>query len=286
MSRKSQSITLSISDRDKAALEALAEQFGMSWGENPNISKLVKAIANHKLLLAPNHDWSQERIKVLDIARKALIDLGKISEAREIAQITKERSELTIPFRAEIEHFLNNPQPAWRQQIDNFIHRNQPFRLSYRDAADRFWQYTVLHAQIIQIEKRLYLVCRTEELEGNQEVEGLRHNWSLLLERISEAAVVAIDKPWEDDLERLRVELHLRGGLAFAYQGKPDDLEISAIEGDPPTRRVARNIFSTFWFFREIAAYWEDCTIISPDSVRNKLREKVSLLYRQYESPL
>ena len=44
MSRKGQSITLSVSERDKAALEAIALEFGMMWGDDPNISKLIKNI--------------------------------------------------------------------------------------------------------------------------------------------------------------------------------------------------------------------------------------------------
>lgn len=49
MSRKGQSITLSISERDKAALEKLAREFGMTWGDRPNISKLVEAIARARI---------------------------------------------------------------------------------------------------------------------------------------------------------------------------------------------------------------------------------------------
>ncbi|MEW6496914.1 MAG: WYL domain-containing protein, partial [Cyanobacteriota bacterium] len=214
MSRKGQSITLSISERDKAQLEAIALELGMMWGDRPNISKLVEAIARHQLLLAPNNDWSPERIKALETARKALVDLGKMPEAEEIARLLSDRSELSIPFRAEIEQFLANPLPAWRQQVDNLIYRKQPFRLSYRDAADRLWTYTVLHARIASLEKRQYLVCRTEEFEGNQDVEGLRHNWSLRLDRIQEAAVVSLAKPWEKDLETIPVEFHLSGRLA------------------------------------------------------------------------
>ncbi|MBD0314726.1 MAG: WYL domain-containing protein [Microcoleus sp. T3-bin5] len=283
MSRKGQSITLSVSDRDKAQLEAIASELGMMWGDRPNISKLVEAIARRHLQIAPNHNWSPERIKALETARKALVDLGKMPEAEEIARLLSDRSELSIPFRAEIEQFLTNPLPAWRQQVDNLIYRKQPFRLSYRDAADRLWTYTVLHARIAPLEKRQYLVCRTEEFEGNHDVEGLRHNWSLRLDRIQEAAVVSLAKPWEKDLETIPVEFHLSGRLAFAYARKTEDAFVSEIEGDPPVKRVVRNIFSTFWFFREIAPYGEDCTIVSPESVRSRVVDKLKSLCSQYD---
>ncbi|NQE35237.1 WYL domain-containing protein [Microcoleus asticus] len=282
MSRKGQSITLSVSERDKTELEALAQEFGKTWGDRPNISKLIEAIARRQLTIAPNHDWPQTRIQALDLARQQLLDLGKIDEALAIAQLLSDRSELTLPFRAEIDQFLSNPLPAWRQKIDNFIHRDQPFRLSYRDAADRLWSYTVLHARIVPIEKRQYLMCRCEESDGNQDVPGLEHNWTLLLDRIEDAAVMSVDRTWLPDLERISVEFHLFGRLAFNYRRKQGDVEVSDLEGDPPMRRVTRPIFNTFWFFREIAPYWEDCAIASPDSVRDRFQQKLIALCRQY----
>ncbi|MBE9213235.1 WYL domain-containing protein [Plectonema cf. radiosum LEGE 06105] len=283
MSRKGQSITLSISDRDKAELENLALEFGCNWGDRPNISKLVESIARRQLIIAPNNNWTNERIKALETARKALIDLGKTDEAKQIAQLLQSRSELTLPFREEIETFLDNPLPAWRQQIDNLIHRQQPFRLSYRDAADRLWSYTVLHAQIVSIEKRQYLMCRAEESEGNQDVEGLRHNWTLRLDRIQEAAVVSINKAWLNDLETIPVEFHVYGGLAFAYERKTEDIFVSELEREPPIKRIVRNISGTFWFFREITRYGKDCVIVSPEEVRSRFRENLKSLCQAYD---
>ncbi|MDB9510088.1 WYL domain-containing protein [Kamptonema animale CS-326] len=282
MSRKGQSITLSVSERDKAELEALAQEFGKTWGDRPNISKLVEAIARRQLTIAPNHDWPQTRIKALDIARQELLDLGKTDEAREIAQLLSDRSELTLPFRAEIEKFLINPLPAWRQKIDNFIHRQQPFRLSYRDATDRLWHYTILHARIVPVEKRQYLMCHCEESESNKDLPGLEHNWTLVLDRIEDAAVIFIDRPWLPDLARIPVEFHLSGRLAFNYRRKQEDREVSEPEGDPPIRRVIRNIPNTFWFFREILPYGKDCEIVSPENVRDRFREELKALCQQY----
>lgn len=130
MSRKGHSITLSISDDDKAELEAIAKELGYTWGDRPNISKLVEALARRQLLIAPNHNWSQTRITALNQALKALVDTGQIEQAREIAQLLIERSELSIPFRAEIERFLGNQQPSWVLEIKRRILQQQPFRLS------------------------------------------------------------------------------------------------------------------------------------------------------------
>jgi predicted DNA-binding transcriptional regulator YafY len=283
MGRKGQSITLSIGEREKKQLEVLAAEQGMTWGDKPNISRLLKAIARQELLIAPNHDWTQERIQALERARQGLIDLGKVEDAREIARLLVQRSELKAPFRRELENFLDAPQTGWRQQIDRYIRERQPFKLAYRDAADRAFQFHVLHAQVQLLEKRQYLVCRCEETEGNQDIPELRHNWTFRLDRIQEAAVTSIERPWEVDLQRVAVEFHLSGGLAFAYRDPNNqDRFMSDLEGDPPIRRVIRLIYSTFWFFRSIAPYWGDCIIISPENVRMLYREKVRLLYEQY----
>ncbi len=44
MGRKGQSITLSISKREKGQLEALAREYGYKWGEKPNISQCRKSL--------------------------------------------------------------------------------------------------------------------------------------------------------------------------------------------------------------------------------------------------
>ncbi len=95
--------------------------------------------------------------------------------------------------------------------------------------------------------------------------------------------MVSIDTPWLDHLELIKVSFELRGGLVFAYRSKPHDLKIEDIEDTPTTRRVTRQIFNTFWFFREIAAYYGDCVIIEPEKVRLRYLEKIRGLCEQYQ---
>ncbi|MDV3000654.1 MAG: hypothetical protein N5P05_002260 [Chroococcopsis gigantea SAG 12.99] len=283
MGRKGRSITLSITDREKAVLETLAAEYGMNWGDKPNISRLVSAIAGKELIIAKNHDWTGERIQALERARRALIDAGNMDDARQIARILIERSELQTPFRLEIEKFLTHSPVPWRAGIDKYIKQRQPFKLGYRDAADRSLEFHILHARIQALEKRQYLICRCEEREGNQDIPELRNNWTLRLDRIAEAAITPIDRTWEIDLQRVSVEFHLTGGLSFAYRDHHnEDRFIGDLEGDPPVRRVIRPIYSTFWFFRSIAPYGHECEIISPESVRTLYKEKVNLLYQRY----
>src|SRR5919202_6318583 len=282
MSRKGQSITLSISDRDKAELEAIALELGMMWGDRPNISKLVEAIARRQVLVFPNNDWSETRIKALERSIHALTDIGQIEQAKIIAELLKERSELSLPLRAEIERFLENLPPPWRLAIDRYILRQQPFQLTYQDAAERLWNFTVRHAKVNPHEKRQYLDCWCEETEGNQDIEDLHHNWCLRLDRIQDAAVTPVEGHWLPHLDQIEVEMYLLRGLAFAYRAKPEDSANDWLRDQPRVRRVVRKVSNTFWFLREIASYWEDCIIVSPENVRSRLTEKLIAMCQQY----
>jgi predicted DNA-binding transcriptional regulator YafY len=280
MSRKGQSITLSVSEAEKQQLQALAEAFNCKWGEQPNISRLVSAIAQNQLQLVSNTDWSSDRIQALDAARKALIDQGEIAKAKEIARLLCSRSELSSPFRTEIEQFLAQPQPAWRQTIDQFIGQQQPFRLTYQDAQERLLTFHFLYGQVMHIEKRDYLVGYCLESEHNDDIEPLHHNFTLRFDRIDEAAVTAINQRWAQDLARVSVTFQLYGRLAFRYEAKENDVFVGELEGE--SRRVIRRIFSTFWFFRDIAKYWEQCEVIEPQSVRDRVSEKIIQLAQLY----
>lgn len=282
MTRKGQSITLSVTNQEKQQLQAIAEAFNCKWGDRPNISRLLSAIAQNKLQVLANTDWSQDRIIALDAARNALIDQGEIAKAKEIAHLLSSRGELSAPFRAEIEQFLDQPQPTWRQTIDQMIAQQQPFRLTYQDATERPFTFNILHGQIMHLEKRDYLVCYCQESEDNEDIEPLCHNWTLRLDRIQEAGVTQINQPWAKDLARVAVTFKLYGGLAFGYTVKTDDDFVGDLEGD--SRRVIRKIFNTFWFFREIAKYWEQCEIIEPKSVRDRVSEKITQLVQLYSS--
>jgi WYL domain len=282
MGRPGRSITLSLSEQDKAHLETLAVEFDMTWGDRPNISELVKAIASRKLVIAPNHDWTIERVHILNRARTALVDIGEIEIAMAIAQLLLERSELTIPLRAEIEQFTNQPTLSWRLEIERYIHRHQPFCLSYQDAAERVWQFTIRYAEIAKYEERQYLDCWCEEIDGSQDLPELAHNRCLRLDRITDAAVSPIEGKWSE-LATIAVELHLFRGLAFAYRSKTARDEVNEWVAElPQVRRVVRRVSSTFWLIREVLRYGQDCEVIAPDAVRDRVKQEVRSLAVQY----
>ena len=63
MSRKGESVTLSLTQDEKTRLEGISLQFGCTWGDRPNVSALLKAIANGSLRVSWNDDLPKPEIK-------------------------------------------------------------------------------------------------------------------------------------------------------------------------------------------------------------------------------
>jgi WYL domain len=285
VSRKGESITLSISDRDKSQLEAIAMELGMMWGDRPNISKLVEAIARRQIQISKNNDWASDRLESLSHTFSLLIDYGELEKAQIIAHLLLERSELNSPLRREIEKFLDKPPEIWRHTIDRYIKQQQPFRLQYLDAADRPHQFSIYYAKITPHDKRLYLDCWCEEFASSDDVVALKHNRCLRLDRIpAEAAITSIQGKWRSQLDYIHVTFNLSGNLAFAYKPREEDIDNTWLDCEPPTRQIIRKISNTFWFYRDIMPYAEDCEIIEPNDVRQKFAEKLRSLYLKYQN--
>jgi hypothetical protein len=283
MGRLGQSVTLSLSEQDKIALQTIATELGYTWGDNPNISKLVEAIAQRDLLIAPNNDWSTDLLATLHQAMICLHDRGDSKNAQIMADLLLKRSELKNPLRREIERFQETLQkPNWRQRLDQFIEQKQPFQLAYQDAAQRIWTFHIQHAVIVHRDRREYLDCWCQETAGNTDLPKLQHNWTLRLDRINDAALSPIKIKWRTSLDHLRVELHLYNGLAFTYEPKPNDIYNEWIAEKAQVKRVLRDVSSTFWLFRELLPYGEDCLIISPPELRERFITKLKRLGELY----
>lgn len=285
MPQRRSSITLSIEEYEKSQLEQLALDFGQTWGDKPNVSKLLKAIARGKLRLAANHDWSRDRIDTLNKALNLLKDAGQINEALELAHLLLERSELSHPLRQEIQRWVNQPTAPWRIDLERCIRLHRPFKLIYQDAADRLWNFTVRHAKIERHEDRQYLDCWCDETDGNQDIEALQHNRSLRLDRIPNEAVIApAEGQWQPEPSYIQVEFHLMRGLALGYRTKTGaDLTNEWIL-EQQVRRIVRRIHSTFWFFREVRRYGAECVIVSPDEVRDRFKQELLDTIEQYNA--
>jgi predicted DNA-binding transcriptional regulator YafY len=224
---------------------------------------------------------------MLQQAINFLIDAGQIPIALELTKLLLERSELPGPLRKELEDRLDNPPPPWRWELDRCILRQQPFQLSYQDAGDRIWEFHLYHAAINRHEDRLYLDCWCEETEGNQDISELHHNWSLRIDRIpNDSLITPIPRgKWRNQLDSVSAEFQLFDGLARSYRTKTAiDIANELISNDPLVRQITRQVTSSFWFFREILPYGEDCLLISPEKVRKRFYDKLQRLYRRYES--
>jgi len=154
-------------------------------------------------------------------------------------------------------------------------------QLTYQDAAERIWHFHIYYAIATRHEDRQYLDCWCEETEGNLALPELQQNWSLRLERIAEAAIITPIKGKWRNLDYIEVEMHLLRNLAFTYRSKTtQDIINELLPNSPSIRRVVRKVTNTFWSMREVLRYGKDCIIVSPESVRNKLKEEVRLMYQ------
>ncbi len=284
MVRKRSSITLSISEQEKVQLEQLALDFGQTWGDNANVSKLIKAIAQGKLCIATNHDWERDRVDTINRALNQLKDEGYFAEALELAHLLLERSELSRPLRQEIQGWVDEPGEPWRVQLEGFLRRDRPFRLAYQDAADRIWSFTVRYARIQRHEERQYLDCWCDQTESNKDIDVLKHNWSLRLDRIPDEAVLSpVEGSWQPRLSYVDVELHLLGYLAVGYRSKTKTDLVNEWLPEQQIRRVIRRVHNTFWFFREVRRYGADCVIVGPREVRDRFVQDLEKTVQNYQ---
>ncbi|GAX45710.1 hypothetical protein NIES4075_67310 [Tolypothrix sp. NIES-4075] len=289
--------TLSLWSKNKETnLREFTQEWQRKWEQrHPKKSKQKSKISDVPEIVSPVQTqlsdnnikkdvWSDERIEVLQKAVRLFTDMGQLEEALSIANLLLDRQELSIPLRTEIEDFLRTHKSPLRQEIDRYIDRNQPFKLSYQNTTGQLQNFTVHYAKVITHEERQYVDCWCEETEGNYDLEQLCHNRSLRLERIREVQVSPIDGEWLSDFDTIKVEMHLLGGLLNGYKSKKnDDISNKLVEvNGHEVRRVLRKVSNTFWFFREVIRYGKDCVIVAPESVRDRFKEKLIPLCQLY----
>jgi predicted DNA-binding transcriptional regulator YafY len=282
MSRKKEALTLSVPPGTKDKLETLARRLGIFWGKSPSPSGLVVAIAQQELDVGQPFALNKNQVKALRQATNDLMDAGHVEEAQIILSLLLERGNLEAPLRQSLLEQVGQPTEAWRVRLNQLIEERQPFHLSYRNSQSQDLEFTVRHAQIDFYEKRFYLQIWCEETaDVANEISDLPefwHNRCLRLERIK--AIFPISGNWRGGLDYIDVYLHLRGWLVNAYEAKPEDIE-NQIVGD--VREVVRRVVNPFWMLREISRYWEDCEIVAPENMRQRLKQKVRSLGQQYD---
>lgn len=280
MPRKKETITLSIPPGTKEQLEEIARQLNILWGKDPSVSGLIVAIAQHRLEVGQRFTLTSMQVQSLEQATKLLVDSGYILHAQTLVALMLERANLEPPQRQSLLQQISQPLEAWRILLDQQIENEQPFRLYYQDSQNKAWEFTVRHAQIKLREKRFYLETWNEETEGSNDIPELIHNRTFRLDRIQNLAILPTEGKWRNDLDHVEVQLHFLRGLARAYEPKPEDIRD---EWQDNVRQVVRKVTSTFWLLREIAPYWEDCVIVSPENVRSRLKQKLLAMCQQYD---
>lgn len=283
MPRKKETLTLSVPPGTKEKLEAIANRLKIFWGKNPSPSGLVAAIAQQELEVGQPFTLNAQQVKSLRQAVKDLVDAGHIAEAQSVLTLLLDRGQLEAPLRQNLLQEVSKPTEAWRVLVDQQIEKQQPFHLIYLNSQKQELEFTARYAEVCFYEKRFYLQIwcdETADVEADiPELYKLWHNRCLRLDRIK--ALLPISGEWRGQLDFIEVQLQLRGWLVNAYEPKPEDFA-DEIVGD--VRQIKRRVVNPFWFLREISRYWEDCMIVAPDSLRQRMQSKVTVMHQLYNS--
>ncbi len=281
MSRKKETITLSIPPGTKARLEAIARRLGIMWGKSPSISGLIVAIAEEQYELGQPFVLTPQQLEVLQHATDLLLDTGFVGEAQTLIQLMLDRGDLEPARHQDLMRKTSQTGQPWRVVVEAYRNDRQPFRVLYRNAQHEEYTYTVRYAQFDFHEKRYYLHVWCDETDDVREspFPELRHNRCLRLDRIQ--SVVPTDAQWrEEGLDTIEVHLHFYDGMVKAYESKDSlDRENRVIDG---IRQVVRSVANPFWLIREIRRYGEDCEIVAPQSLRQLMAAEYRKMCDRY----
>ncbi len=295
MPRKKDTITLSIPPGTKEKLEKIARKFNITWGKEPSISGLIVAIAENSLEVGKPFTLESNEINALKQAIKALTDAGRVGEVQTIITLLLERGNLNPSTRQSLLKQASRLVQAWRSQIEEYRQNKKPFYLLYENSQGEELQYTVRYAEPKFFDKRFYLMVWCEETEDVEDLSpdlpGLWHNRCLRFDRIH--SIVPASGEWREGLDSIKVYLHFRGWMIKSYQPREDDLEDEIIEDENigKVRQVVRRVTNEFWLIREVARYWEDCVIVSPEPIRDtpssvladRMKQKILTLSQFYD---
>ncbi len=281
MPRKKETLTLSVPPGTKEKLEAIAQRLNIKWGNNPSASGLVAAIAQQSVSVGQNHALTQNQVKALRQATKLLVDAGFVEEAQNVIAILLNQGDLEAPLRQMLLQQMMQPIEAWRNQIDQYIEEQQAFRVTYRNSQGTILDYQARYAEIRFYEKRFYVQIWCEETQDVEQdipdMSELWHNRCLRLDRIQH--LEPIERDWRGQFDSIKVYLHFRGWLANAYEPKVEDVENQMVND---VRQVVRTVVNPFWLIREVSRYWDECEIIAPQSLRDRVQQKLEQTLRQY----
>ena len=284
MNRKKETITLSIPPGTKEKLEAIARRFNIFWGKSPSPSGLIAAIAEGELEIGEPFTLSAKRVEAIKEAINRLVRSGNIEQAQTLSNFLLERGNLSPQERREISEQVSQYDRDWRLTVERYIHDRQAFRVMYKNSQGQTLEFTVRCAEIMFREKEFYLEIWCEETEDLPEEDQrdfpeLVHNRCLKFSRIQ--SLIPIEEPWRDSLDFIEVQLQLEKDLVKAYERKTRDIDDREVNGK---RIITRKVSSPFWFIREILPYGNRCIVLTPESLRNRIKQMLLDLCQQYKS--
>jgi hypothetical protein len=281
MSRKKDTITLSIPPGTKDQLEAIARELKILWGKEPSISGLIVAIANQEVAIGQQFTLDKLHVHSLERAIKLLVDTGSLGDARILVELLLAKATLTPEHRQTLFQHVSQPGEGWRIEIDRYREQKQSFRLLYQNPqSDNPEDYTVRYAEIAFHEKRFFVDAWCEEIPDSPDYPELMHNRCFRLDRIQ--AILPISGEWRVGLDSILVQLHFYKGLVKAYEFRSGIDEREEYEGDT-LRRVWRKVSNPFWLLREVRAYGADCEIVAPAIVRAQAKKAAELMLANYD---
>jgi hypothetical protein len=282
MPRKKDTITLSIPPGTREKLEEIARNLNIRWGKEPSISGLIVAIAEKSLEVGKPFTLDSNQVSALGQAIKVLNDAGRIGEAQSVLALLLERGNLEAPLRQSLMKQISQSTQGWRIQIEDWMKNQQPFYILYRNSQGKELEYTVRHAEPRSFDNRFYLLVWCEETEDVEndipELPELWHNRCLTYNNIKSA--VPINGVWRGKLDYVEVRLQFSGWLKKSYQLKDSDIGDQELDD---VRQVVRRVANEFWLIREVARYWDECVIVSPQSMRDRLKQKLRKLCDMYD---
>jgi predicted DNA-binding transcriptional regulator YafY len=282
MSRKKDTITLSIPPGTKEQLEVIARNLQILWGKEPSISGLIVAIAQQQVEVGQQFTFDKLQVHSLEKAIKLLVDTGALGDAQLLVELLLAKAILTPEHRQVIFQHVSQPEGGWRMEIERYCQQKQPFRLLYQNPqSNNPEEYTIRYAEITFHEKRFYVDAWCEEVPDTPNYPELMHNHCFRLDRIQ--AILPISGEWRDlGLDSLLVKLHFYRGLVKAYEFRQGLDEREEFESDK-LRQVWRRTSNPFWLLREIRRYGKDCEVIEPKSVRQQAREDAKSMLANYD---
>ncbi len=280
MSRKKETITLSIPSGTKEQLEAIARRLNIYWGKSPSISGLLVAIAQQEFEVGEPFHFNSTQLEALLQAIRLLTDAGNIAEAKIISTLLLKHGNLEAAMRQLVLQQVSQPNEGLSVLVEQHRQNQQPFYLLYANPQGQELTFTVRYAELAFEEKRFYLNIWCDETEDiqNPDFPELIHNRCLRLDRIK--TILETQGHWRPEgLDYLHVYLHFRGGMVKAYEPKPNDISNEVINN---VRQVVRRVSNPFWLIREVLRYAPDCVIVSPESVRSHAIAKLKSLCESY----